>query len=165
MNKFTVDYDKKTVELTFNEEKFTFDLNEGDVGDFWHSFQDKNNVSWDVNFSQESKREQPCFSVYGLLPDKENPEQLLININDQTSIEFDGQFGEPDNYFGVEEKADNKDLVKRVIISRGWGKERAERLMQEHIDIYEVNEDELENGELSPREVAEKIIEAEMQGN
>ena len=99
MNSFIVNYDTKTVELTFNEEKFTFDLSKGGVGDFWGSFIDKEEFTNDVNFCQENKDEQPCFSIYGLTIDPINPAFLIINMNDETVIDCAGQIGNPDNYF------------------------------------------------------------------
>lgn len=167
MNKFTINYDTKTIELTFNDENFSFDLNKGDVGDFWYSFQTKDGIVRDINFSQEDKNQEPSFAVYGLfLPDKEKPEQLLINMSDETCIDCEEKIGNPDNYFGVEEKEElnNRELVKRVLVSKGWGENRAETLIEANIDIFYVNIDELESGELTPREVANKMIEAEMQG-
>mgnify|MGYP000893293983 CR=1 FL=1 len=44
MNHFKLNYDNKILELNFEGEVFNFDLNDGDVGDFWHSFTTKDGV-------------------------------------------------------------------------------------------------------------------------
>lgn len=98
-NKFVVDYDKKIVTLHYEGEVFEFDLTEGDVGDFWHSFTDKNNIERDINFSQESEEELPGLSIYGLEDDGTG--QFLINTSDETYISTFEQIGNPENYFGV----------------------------------------------------------------
>lgn len=63
MNNFILDYDKKTLELHYKGEKFNFDLNEGDVGDFWDSFYINGEVV-DVNFYQEDENCEPSVGVY-----------------------------------------------------------------------------------------------------
>ena len=49
MNKIEVDYDKMILNLFFQGVKHTFDLKQGDAGEFWHGFQHKNE-EWDLNF-------------------------------------------------------------------------------------------------------------------
>ncbi len=71
MNKFTVDYDKETLVLSYNGETFNFSLKDGDKGDFWNSFIDSNGVLRDVNFSQEDENDSANLSVYSLVK-KEN---------------------------------------------------------------------------------------------
>lgn len=99
-NKFVVDYDKKIVTLHYEGEIFEFDLNEGDVGEFWHSFKDKNGVEKDINFSQESAEELPGLSIYGLKDDGSG--QMLINTSDEVYISNFEQVGNPENYFEAE---------------------------------------------------------------
>lgn len=97
-NKFVVDYDKKIVTLHYEGEVFEFDLNEGDVGDFWHSFKDKHGVERDINFSQEDENQYPGISVYGLKDDGNG--QMLINTSDEVYISNFEQIGNQENYFG-----------------------------------------------------------------
>lgn len=97
-NNYIVDYDKKTVTLNYNGEEFKFNLNEGDVGDFWHSFTTKDGVTKDVNFYQEDEKESPSFSVYGL---KESEGGLLIDTSQEENIKDFKQVGDPANYFGA----------------------------------------------------------------
>lgn len=102
-NRYTVNYSKKTLVLHFEGEKFTWDLNDGDVGDFWHSFTTKKGVIKDINFSQEDAGETPNLSVYGV---KKSKGGLLIDTSDEIYIKNFKQVGNPDNYFG--EEADKK---------------------------------------------------------
>jgi hypothetical protein len=96
-NSYTVDYTKKTVTLHYNGEVFKFDLNEGDVGDFWHSFTTKAGVIKDVNFVQDDAGEAPGFSVYGV---KKSKGGFLIDTSDEEYIENFKQVGNPVDYFG-----------------------------------------------------------------
>jgi hypothetical protein len=96
-NNYTVDYTKKTVTLHYNGEEFVFDLNEGDVGDFWYSFTTKAGIIKDVNFYQEDVGEQPSFSVYGV---KKSKRGLLIDTSDGEHIKDFKQVGDPSIYFG-----------------------------------------------------------------
>ena len=96
-NKYTVDYDKKIVTLHFDGEIFNFNLNEGDVGDFWHSFTTKAGIIKDVNFYREDAGEVPNFSVYGV---KKSKGGFLIDTSDEIYISNFEQVGNPVNYFG-----------------------------------------------------------------
>jgi hypothetical protein len=97
MNHFNIDYTKKTLDLQFEGEKFSFDLNEGDVGDFWHSFTTKEGIVKDINFYQEDENEVPLVSVYGV---KDNGKgELLIDTNDCISVESFEKVGDPEIYF------------------------------------------------------------------
>lgn len=97
-NKIVVDYDKKIVDLHYEGEVFSFNLNEGDVGDFWHSFTDKNNVTKDINFHQEDAEQNPGLSVYGLKDDGSG--YLTVDTSDEVYISNFEQVGNPVNYFG-----------------------------------------------------------------
>jgi hypothetical protein len=97
-NKIVVDYDKKIVDLHYEGEVFNFNLNDGDIGDFWHSFTDKNNVTKDINFSQEDAEQQPGLSIYGLKDDGSG--YLSIDTSDEVYISNFEQVGNPENYFG-----------------------------------------------------------------
>jgi hypothetical protein len=106
-NKFVVDYDKKIVTLHFEGEVFNFDLNEGDIGDFWHSFKNKKGVERDINFYQEDVEETPSLSIYGLTDDGSGV--LSINTKDEINIPKFKQVGNPVNYFGEDVEAISED--------------------------------------------------------
>ena len=96
-DKYIVDYDHKLLTISFEGETFHFNLNDGDIGDFWHSLTTKNGVIKDVNFSQEDENEVPNLSLYGV---KENDEgELLIDTSDEIYVENYTQVGNPKTYF------------------------------------------------------------------
>ena len=107
-NKFSVNYNKKTLTLHFEGEKFTWDLNEGDVGEFWHSFTTKKGVVRDINFHQEDENQKPSLSVYGLTYDKKK-KVYSINTSDETLIDLDKKVGNPVKYFGEDEDEGDDD--------------------------------------------------------
>ena len=102
--KFVVDYDNKVLTLYYQDQIFMFDLNAGDVSDFWHGFQLKNGTELDVNFHQEDANQEPYCEIWGL-------EYLLTWGKDDTR-QYDMQqidcidiceiLGNPINYFGAE---------------------------------------------------------------
>ena len=67
LDSFVVNYDNLELNIYFEGEEFVRDLNEGDVGDFWHSLETKNGVIKDVNFAQEDAEEEPCLSLYKIV--------------------------------------------------------------------------------------------------
>jgi hypothetical protein len=94
---YVVDYNYRKLTINFEGETFTFDLNEGDIGDFWHSLTTKDGVIKDVNFSQEDENEVPNLSLYGV---KENDKgELLIDTSDEIYIEEYTQIGNQYSYF------------------------------------------------------------------
>ena len=96
-NKYLVDYDNRILTIRFEGEVFHFNLNDGDVGDFWHSLTTKDGVIKDVNFSQEDETEVPNLSLYAV---KENDAgELLIDTSDEIYIEEYAQMGNPKTYF------------------------------------------------------------------
>lgn len=97
-NHFKINYDTKIITLHFEGQDFEFNLDEGDVGDMWNSFSDKNDVCRDINFSQEDETQKPMLSVYDL---KEEPVSLTqtVDLNSEEVIECSEQSGNPLNYF------------------------------------------------------------------
>jgi precorrin-6B methylase 1 len=55
-------------------------------------------------------------------------------------------------------KALKSKIVKALMSNHGFGKENAEELIEKHIDVVEVNEDEL-----TPEQIAEQLEEQYMQ--
>jgi hypothetical protein len=97
MNNYEINYNWRTLVLNFEGETFTFDLNDGDIGEFWHSFTTKDGVVKDINFSQEDVDEVPNLSIYGV---KENQEgQLLIDTSDEIYVEKHTKIGNQYSYF------------------------------------------------------------------
>jgi len=98
-NKFVVDYDKKIVTLHYRGEAFEFDLNEGDVGDFWSTFTDSKNVIRDINFHQEDANESANLSVY---PVNDEGGELVVDTSEATAEHLSSTelIGNPANYFG-----------------------------------------------------------------
>jgi len=96
MNHFKLNYDNKILELNFEGEVFNFDLNDGDVGDFWHSFTTKDGVLKDINLYQESEKETASIGLYGVI---EVDGELTINTNDSIYIVSCIYEGNPLNYF------------------------------------------------------------------
>lgn len=99
MNKFKIDYDKKELTLHYEGEVFTWDLNEGDLTDFWHSLNTKDGIVKDINFSQEDETQKPSLALYGVV--KGDDELWHINTNDEISIDNYETIGNMVNYFGV----------------------------------------------------------------
>ena len=56
-NYFIVDYDNFKLYLKYNGEMHVWDLNDGDIGDFWHSFKDKHKTLRDINFHVDESGE------------------------------------------------------------------------------------------------------------
>lgn len=101
-DKFSIDYDKKELVIAFEGETFTFDLTEGDTGEFWHSFTMKDGTIKDINFYQEDYDETPSVSIYGVEEDEDG--KLLINTNDEILIQEHTVQGNPFNYFDWHKK-------------------------------------------------------------
>ena len=96
MNNFVLDYDKKTLQLNFEGESFNFDLNDGDVGDFWHSFTTRDGLLKDINFHQDNENEEPSIGVYGVV---EVDGELSVDTSDSIYITEHTKVGNALNYF------------------------------------------------------------------
>jgi len=97
INTFILNYDKKTLNLNFEGETFSFDLNDGDVGDFWHSFTTKDGLIKDINFHQEDETQSASVGIYGVI---EVDGELTIDADDSIYIQSCVYVGNPKNYFG-----------------------------------------------------------------
>jgi len=87
-----IDYDNFKLTIFYKGEKFVFDLNDGDIGDFWNSFTTKDGEIKDINFYQENEIQEPSVSLYGV---KDNQ----IDTNDEIVINDITTTGEQNNYF------------------------------------------------------------------
>lgn len=95
-NSFLVNYDTKELTLHFKGDTFSWNLNDGDVGEFWHSFETTKGVVKDINFHQEDENDIPTFAVYGVTKDDEGFDQ--INTDDEIIVKGKA-IGNPMNYF------------------------------------------------------------------
>jgi hypothetical protein len=104
-NNFKVNYDTKELTLHFEGEDFKWNLSDGDVGEFWHSFTTKKGVVKDINFHQEDENDIPTFAIYGVKKDKEG----FLQINTDNEIIIKGTtVGDAKNYFGINPIFDEK---------------------------------------------------------
>ncbi len=62
---YKVDFDKKTLEINFDNETHKIDLTEGDADDNWNSFETKDGKIYDVNafFEDDEKPTSKNFTV------------------------------------------------------------------------------------------------------
>lgn len=100
---FMVDYGCKVLYIYWGGEFFMRDLNEGDVGDFWHTLRSEvdNDIVKDINFYQEDEEQEPTLALYGV---KETKEGFEVDSSDEYIIENYIQVGKPENYFGSDMK-------------------------------------------------------------
>jgi hypothetical protein len=96
MNKYKIDYDKKCLYLTYDNEDYSFHLDNGDIGDYWYSFFHKDQM-YDINFHQESSESIPSFEVYDCKMGENN--QWQINTMSYEIIPLNASIGNPNNYF------------------------------------------------------------------
>jgi hypothetical protein len=94
-NSYIIDYNKKEIVLTWRGEKFLYDLNDGDIGDFWHSLTLKDGTIKDVNFHQE-EGEVPNFEIWNVIT---LPDGSLQIDTDEEYISDYSIIGSPYNYF------------------------------------------------------------------
>lgn len=113
MNKFIVDYDQKTLELFYKGETFNLDLNEGDVGDFWHTLILMDGKLIDINFYQEDEHCEPSVGLYDVY---ENEEGKLMTGDSLDYIKRHETKGDYNNYFYPNTKGSGK-VAKLVYIS------------------------------------------------
>ena len=101
--KFVVDYDNKVLTLHYLEQVFMFDLNTGDTGDFWHGFTLKNGTELDVNFHQESAKDEPYCEIWSVSEGYGNyPDDMFLSYQQINVISDCEILGNPTNYFGAE---------------------------------------------------------------
>lgn len=100
-NKFTVDYNAKTLAIVYKNEDFTYNLYDGDIGDFWHFAEFSNNRdNVNVNFHQEE----------GELP----------NVDIYEAIEENGTYRMGDQIDSINEYEVIGDATKYFNLPDGW---------------------------------------------
>jgi hypothetical protein len=90
-NHFSLDYNARVLRITFKGSKYIFDLDEGDTGDFWHSFTHNGEI-YDVNFAQEDASYNPVVSAYRVIGG-------ATETNESTSLYPRSVTGRRENYF------------------------------------------------------------------
>ncbi len=98
-NYFTVDYDKRKLVIFYEEQTFVFDLDDGDMGDFWNSLVTNERIVLDVNFYQEDENQEPSVSLYGTFRDAGG--DLMCDMTDDTPIPFKSSKGYAKKYFAL----------------------------------------------------------------
>jgi hypothetical protein len=92
-----INYDEKTITLFFRWQTFTFDLNEGDIGEYWYGFETHDGEVYDINFGEEEGESNPSISVYGTMLDDDG--ELAIDSDNRTDIIIKETIGDRRNYF------------------------------------------------------------------
>jgi hypothetical protein len=95
--KAIINYTEKTLGIEVDGQEFNFDLNDGDTGDFWNSFE-VNGITRDINFAQESPEQTPSVAIYGVKDGQ-------IDMDDEQSLEVEIK-GDPYSYFESYTKCD-----------------------------------------------------------
>jgi len=96
-NKFVIDYDNRVLTLHYLEQVFMFDLNAGDTGEYWHGFELKDGTKLDINYHQESEKDEPICDIWATkLEDNNYYISHVIDIIDTYEI-----LGNPINYFKI----------------------------------------------------------------
>lgn len=90
-----INYDKKEMDIVIDDVVYPFDLNEGDVGEFWHSLNHKGQV-YDVNYHQEEETQEPSIALY---PVHHAFGVTLTDYANGQAIEDIDTYGDPLNYF------------------------------------------------------------------
>jgi hypothetical protein len=92
-----INYDEKTITLFFRWQTFAFDLNEGDIGEYWYGFETHDGEVYDINFGEEEGESNPSISVYGTMLDDDG--ELAIDSDNRTDINIKETIGDRRNYF------------------------------------------------------------------
>jgi hypothetical protein len=98
MNTFKINYDTKELLLNYNGENFEWSLGDGDVGDFWHTFINSGGDVFDVNFHQESEKQNPSLCVYEIRIEDGIP---IIDTSKYELIDSYTANGNMSNYFKI----------------------------------------------------------------
>jgi len=96
-----VDYNKKALYLNYRGQIFSFDLNKGDVGDFWHGFKTKEGIEFDLNFIQETTKDDPYINIWDTRYDIDDDAFYTCDcIEDFAPSQL---IGDANNYFKIKQ--------------------------------------------------------------
>ena len=90
-----VNYEEKTLTLFFRWQTFTFDLNRGDVGDFWYGFDTHDGEVYDINFINDDGVDASV-TIYGTFLDDKG--YHCIDTDDVYNIDIKEFIGDENNY-------------------------------------------------------------------
>ena len=90
-----VNYFEKTITLFFRWQTFTFDLTQGDVGDFWYGFDTHDGEVYDINFLKDEGFEGSV-TIYGTYLDESG--YHVIDTDNVFIIDIKGFIGDENNY-------------------------------------------------------------------
>jgi hypothetical protein len=100
-NQGVLDLTKKTINFKFNDEDFVMDLTEGDLHDSWNSFETKDGVVRDLNFTWDgySEDDKPVLTVYELTDNEDGT--WSTNWQEDTNIKLIKVIGTEGEYFDI----------------------------------------------------------------
>jgi hypothetical protein len=94
-----IDYDARELHLFFRGEEITFDLTQGDIGEFIYGFETKDGKFYDLNYTLSEFGEDVC--VYGIT------EEIWgfpsVNTLDYTFIRIHLRIGDENSYLNQTE--------------------------------------------------------------
>lgn len=98
-NSFIVDYNRSLLKLTYNGEKFVWDLTEsgGDISDFWHYFVMRDGTTKDMNFFQYAPTDVPAINVYNTMIDECG--RLTLDTSTAELITYSESIGNAETFF------------------------------------------------------------------
>ena len=98
MNNYAIiDYNQKKLTLFFRWQTFTFDLDQGDIGEFWYGFETHDLQVYDVNYGEEEDECNPSVLVYATTLDEDG--ELTIDSWNYFEISIKELIGQRENYF------------------------------------------------------------------
>ena len=94
-NKFIVDYSTDHLYLFFLGNDYHFDLNEGDAGDYWTSFEYEGK-GYDINLYVATELDYPQLTVYDLKVNEEG--YVETDMQNYAIIDLCEEFGSREKY-------------------------------------------------------------------
>lgn len=94
-NHAIVNYDTKELSLFFKGDKFVFNLNEGDIGEFWYGFKTEEGKIYDVNYGNAEGQDDSVI-VYSTIMESDG--FLSIDMENYEHIEISSRIGDENNY-------------------------------------------------------------------
>lgn len=94
-----VDFIKEEIRFKFNNEEFVMDLKEGDKEDNWNSFQTKDGIVRDLNFTLFPDEGEMFFTVYDLIANGDGT--FSTDTSADTKIKIIGVIGTVGEYLDI----------------------------------------------------------------
>lgn len=138
---YVVDYENMNLQLRFDGEWYFFDLQQGDIGEFWHGFEHKGK-EMDLNyFIQEDNERQAC-SVYGTMIQNGH---VAIDMSSEVLVEKYFEIASIEQYVGegfFDEPLRNEFVVRftgSIVIEAKSQQEAQEMFEQGEVDYNGIN--------------------------